>query len=271
MAASKGAWQFRIQNAKPQILDLALVRCRDADLNAKSGRGEHRMAQVIRIHTLALHDQVAARLRTMLIEGHIPPGAKLNERELCEQLHVSRTPLREAIKLLAAEGLVDLLPNRGAVAVKLDEDDVMYTFELLAVLEGTSGELAAARVTDDERAEIRALHYEMLAGYARRDLSGYYRINARIHNAINAAARNPVLASTYGSVNARVQSLRFRTNQNEAKWKNAVKEHETMIEALDARDSAGLRDVLVAHLHHKRDSVLVLLRAGEIYPDAARA
>ena len=229
------------------------------------------MAEVIRIHTLSLHAQVATRLRTMLIEGEIAPGAKLNERELCERLHVSRTPLREAIKLLAAEGLVDLLPNRGAVAVKLDETDVMHTFELLATLEGMSGELAAQRIGDDERAEIRALHYEMLACHARRDLSGYYRINASIHRAINDAARNPVLASTYQSVNARVQSLRFRTNQNETKWKTAVKEHEAMIEALDARDAAGLRDILVTHLHHKRDSVLVLLRAGEIYPDAARA
>lgn len=227
------------------------------------------MAEVVQILRLSLHDQVAARLRTMLIEGQIAPGAKLNERELCEQLHVSRTPLREAIKLLAAEGLVDLLPNRGAVAVKLDEDDVMHTFELLAVLEGMAGELAAQRVTDDERAEIRALHYEMLACYARRDLSGYYRINAGIHRAINAAARNPVLARTYASVNARVQSLRFRTNQDDKKWKTAVREHETMIEALDARDAPALREVLIAHLHHKRDSVLVLLRAGEIYPVAA--
>ena len=92
------------------------------------------MAEVIEISRLALHDQVAARLRTMLIEGHIAPGAKLNERELCEQLRVSRTPLREAIKLLAAEGLVDLLPNRGAVAVKLTEADVINTFELLSML-----------------------------------------------------------------------------------------------------------------------------------------
>ena len=229
------------------------------------------MAEVVRIHALSLHDQVAARLRTMLIEGRIAPGAKLNERELCEQLHVSRTPLREAIKLLAAEGLVDLLPNRGAVAVKLDETDVVHTFELLATLEGMSGELAAERVTDDERAEIRALHYEMLACHARRDLSGYYRLNASIHRAINAAAKNPVLARTYTSVNARVQSLRFRTNQNEKKWKLAVREHEQMVDALDARDAAGLRGILVQHLHHKRDSVLALLRAGEIYPSVAVA
>ena len=228
------------------------------------------MADIIEISRLALHDQVAARLRTMLVEGRIAPGAKLNERELCEQLRVSRTPLREAIKLLAAEGLVDLLPNRGAVAVKLTEADVLNTFEVLAMLEGQSGELAAQRITDAELAELRALHYEMLACHARRDLSGYYRLNALIHTAINAAARNPVLTSTYRAINARVQSLRFRTNLDTAKWKQAVKEHEAMIEALGARDATALRELLVTHLHHKRDAVLAMLRAEALQPRKAR-
>ncbi len=227
-------------------------------------------AEIIEISRLALHDQVASRLRTMLVEGRIAPGAKLNERELCLQLNVSRTPLREAIKLLAAEGLVDLLPNRGAVAVKLTEADVLNTFEVLAMLEGMSGELAAKRITDEELAEVRALHYEMMACFARRDLSGYYRINNNIHTAINAAARNPVLTATYRSINARVQSLRFRTNQNEAKWKLAVAEHEQMIEALAAHDADAMRRVLVAHVLRKRDTVLELLRAGEIYPKPQR-
>ncbi|MDN3921271.1 GntR family transcriptional regulator [Roseateles violae] len=229
------------------------------------------MAEVLEMSRLALHDQVVARLRNLLVEGLIPPGAKLNERELCERLQISRTPLREAIKLLAAEGLVDLLPNRGAVAVKLTEADVMHSFEVLAALEGLSGELAAQRISDAEIAELRALHYEMLACHARRDLSGYYRLNARIHTAINEAAGNPVLAQSYRAINARVQALRFRTNQDEAKWSRALDEHQRMIEALAARDAAGLRAILVEHLLAKRDTVLALLRAGEIYPaEAAR-
>ncbi len=229
------------------------------------------MADIVEITRLGLHDQVAARLRTMLVEGLIQPGAKLNERELCEKLGVSRTPLREAIKLLAAEGLVDLLPNRGAIAVKLTEDDVINTFELLATLEGMAGELAAERITDAELSELRALQYEMMACYARRDLSGYYRINARIHAAINNAARNPVLTNTYRAINARVQSLRFRTNQNEAKWAEAVREHEQMVEALSRRDAQAMRQLLMQHLRRKRDAVLELLRAGEIYPLSAKA
>jgi DNA-binding GntR family transcriptional regulator len=217
-------------------------------------------AAVIPIPRAALHEQVAMRLRQMLVEGKIAPGAKLNERELAEVLHVSRTPLREAIKMLAAEGLVELLPNRGAIAVSLDEADVLNTFEVMAGLEAMSGELAAQRITDQELAEIKAMHFEMLAAYTRADLSSYYRVNAQIHRAINAAAKNPVLSTTYNQVNARLQALRFRSNQDGAKWKRAVKEHERMIEALTARDPAAMRNLLLTHLQNKRDVVMAQLR-----------
>ena len=209
-------------------------------------------AEIIPIPRAALHEQVANRLRQMLVENHIPPGAKLNERELSEVLHVSRTPLREAIKMLAAEGLVELLPNRGAIAVELTEADVQNTFEVMAGLEAQSGELAAQRINDTELLEIKAMHYEMLAAYTRRDLPAYYRLNAAIHNAINAAAKNPVLTATYNQVNARLQALRFRSNQDGEKWKAAMKEHELMIDALIARDPVAMRAVLATHLINKR-------------------
>ncbi|MEK8052728.1 GntR family transcriptional regulator [Ideonella sp. DXS22W] len=220
------------------------------------------MAEVIEISRLGLTDQVAARLRTLLVEGRIPPGAKLNERVLAEQLRVSRTPLREAIKLLAQEGLVDLLPNRGAVAVKLTETDIQHSFEVLAGLEALSGELAAQRITAAQLTELRAKHHEMLAAFERRDLSNYYRLNAAIHAGMNEAAGNPVLAATYARINARVQSLRFRTNQDEAKWRLAVDEHSQMMQALTERDGPRLARILTEHLQHKRDSVLQQLRAA---------
>jgi DNA-binding GntR family transcriptional regulator len=226
-------------------------------------------AEVISIPRSALHEQVANRLRQMLVEGRIAPGAKLNERELSELLRVSRTPLREAIKMLAAEGLVELLPNRGAIAVALTEKDVMDTFEVMAGLEAQSGELAAQRITDDEYAELQAMHFEMMAAYTRRDLSAYYGLNARIHNAINDAAKNPVLTAVYQQVNARLQALRFRSNQDEAKWKRAVKEHEQMILALGDRDPLAMRNVLLTHLRNKRDVVLEQLRAADGAADEA--
>jgi len=227
------------------------------------------MSEIIELARQALPHQAAARLRAMLIEGAIAPGAKLNERELCEQLKISRTPLREAIKMLASEGLVELLPNRGAVALSLSEQDVIDTFEVMASLEAQSGELAAARITDAELAEIRALHFEMLAAYTRRDLPRYYALNAQIHACINAAAKNPVLARTYAQLNARLQALRFRSNQDGQKWQRAVNEHERMIDALTRRDGAAMRAVLVEHLNNKLDAVLDLMRTGQL--DRSRA
>ena len=222
------------------------------------------MAEVISIPRQVLHHEAAVRLRLLIVEGRIAPGAKLNERALAEQLQVSRTPLREAIKTLAAEGLVELLPNRGAVAAQLSAQDVADTFEVIAGLEGQSGELAAQRITAPELAEIRALHYEMLAAHTRRDLPTYYRLNAQIHERINAAARNPVLSQTYRNVNARLQALRFRSNFDERKWQHAVNEHEAMVALLTSRDAAALRALLVQHLENKRDAVLELMRRGEL-------
>jgi DNA-binding GntR family transcriptional regulator len=204
----------------------------------------------------ALHATVLARLRDMIVEGELAPAARLNERVLCEKLAVSRTPLREAMKMLAAEGLLVLLPNRGAVVPELSAEDIRHTFELMAALEAANGELACARITAEELDEIRALHYEMLACYARRDLPGYYKRNHAIHALINLAARNPVLTQTYSTINARIQALRFRSNFNREKWEAAVEEHEAMLDALAKRDGARMRAILTQHLAHKCEAVL---------------
>lgn len=221
-------------------------------------------AELISLPRPVLHQAVAVRLRQRIVEGEIAPGAKLNERELSAALQVSRTPLREAIKMLAAEGLVELLPNRGAVAAQLSAQDVADTFEVIAGLEGQSGELAAQRITAAELAEIRALHFEMLAAFTRRDLPSYYPLNARIHSLINVAARNPVLTQTYGFVNARLQALRFRSNFDERKWQHAVEEHTLMVDRLAARDASGMRTLMLQHLNNKRDVVLELMHRGEL-------
>jgi DNA-binding GntR family transcriptional regulator len=221
------------------------------------------VADVISIPRQVLHQEVAVRLRQRIVEGQLAPGAKLNERELSESLQVSRTPLREAIRMLAAEGLVELLPNRGAVVAQMSVQDVADTFELIAGLEGQSGELAAARISEAQLDEIRALNYEMLAAFTRRDLATYYRLNALIHSHINAAAGNRVLTQTWANVNARLQALRFRSNFDEAKWQRAMKEHDRMVELLAARDATALRALMVTHLLNKRDAVLELMRKGQ--------
>jgi DNA-binding GntR family transcriptional regulator len=216
-----------------------------------------------------LHDTVLEHLQTLIIEGVLAPGSKLNERELCERLGISRTPLREAMKVLASEGLIETVPNRGAFVSRMSDTEIWETFEMMSGLEAMSGELAAQRISPAEIAEIKTLHKAMLGCRANNDLSGYYSRNQAIHNLINAAARNSVLRQIYLSVNRRLAALRFKSNFQEAKWDRAVHEHEEMIVALEARDSMRLAAILRQHLLDKRDSVMADMHAARAAQDKA--
>src|SRR5690242_14077620 len=130
-----------------------------------------------------LHEEVVGRVRAMLLDGEIPPGARIPERDLCEKLQISRTPLREALKVLAAEGLVQLLPHRGSRAARLTDKDMRDLFEVCQGLEALAGELACERISDGEIAEIAAAHAAMVQHHRDGDLIGYYRCNRAIHEA----------------------------------------------------------------------------------------
>jgi DNA-binding GntR family transcriptional regulator len=199
-----------------------------------------------------LHEEVVARLRHMLLEGEIPPGGRVPERELCQRFGISRTPLREALKVLAAEGLVVLLPNRGARAARLTLKDVQDLFEVCEGLEAIAGELACHRITEEEVREVEVLHENMVEHYGNRDLPQYYRCNRLIHEAIVKAARNTVLAVLYESVTARIRRARFVAPMPPKHWALAVQEHDAILNALARRDGNGLAHILRTHLRHKR-------------------
>jgi len=206
-----------------------------------------------------LHDTVVEHLRHLIVEGALAPGMKLNERELCETLGISRTPLREALKVLSSEGLVEILPNRGASVFRMSEIEIRETFELMSGLEALAGELACERISASELAEIKTLHYAMLFCKTQNDLPGYYSRNQAIHDKINAAARNTVLRQTYLTLNRRLQALRFKSNSNPDKWDRAAHDHEEMIAALEVRDGKRLAAILRKHLLDKRDAVLAVM------------
>jgi DNA-binding GntR family transcriptional regulator len=203
-----------------------------------------------------LHDTVVVQLQRLIVEGLLTPGMKLNERELCETLGISRTPLREALKALEVDGLIEIVPNRGAFVRTMTERELRENFELMSGLEALSGELACLRITERDIAEIRALHYAMLACRARHDLAGYYSRNQAIHDRINEAAGNQALRDVYVAINHRLQAARFRSNFQSAKWDHAIDDHEEMLKALDARDGKRLGAILRQHLLDKRDAVL---------------
>jgi DNA-binding GntR family transcriptional regulator len=203
-----------------------------------------------------LHQGVLASLRDLIIHNELAPGKRLNERILCERLKVSRTPLREALKVLSHEGLVELLPNRGARVVKLTPEDVRHLFEILGALESLAGRLACLHITEAEICEIKAVHYHMQAQFIRRVLPDYFRDNQEIHKRIVAAARNPVLITMYENLNSRLLRARYLASQtDQGRWAASMREHELIIDALSRRCADELAELLQEHLNHKYESL----------------
>lgn len=198
-----------------------------------------------------LNAAAAEQLREMIVHGSLAPGARLNERELTALLGVSRTPLREATRMLASEGLVDLLPNRGARVAALNIDTVRHTLAVMGTLEALAGQLACENASDGAIAEIRATHYEMLADHARGDLDAYFKRNQTVHLLIIDAADNPVLSQLYRSLNDQVRRVRYMANLSQSRWDQAIAEHNDIMDALGKRDATRLKAMLADHLAHK--------------------
>ncbi len=129
---------------------------------ARSAEATDFMQGVVPITRVTLHDEVLTRLRDMIIDGSLPPGSRINEVQTGALLGVSRTPLREAIKTLASEGLVEILPARGAVVRRFGERDVFDILQVLKSLEQTAARLLCAQASDEELAGLSALHEEMM-------------------------------------------------------------------------------------------------------------
>jgi DNA-binding GntR family transcriptional regulator len=205
----------------------------------------------MRIVKASLHYEAVARIRDMILEGRLEAGSKVSEKDLCELFGISRTPLREALKVLASEGLIVLHPHRGARVAQLTGKDMGDLFQVMGALEGLAGELACAKVTDEALNEIRARHHEMLAHYTRGDRTAYFAANQAIHEAIVAAADNSMLTVIYESLRGRIRPARFMANVTRERWDQAVREHGEILEALSRRDGARLRGLLQEHLRHK--------------------
>lgn len=209
-----------------------------------------------------LQGEAVDRLRDMIVDGRLAPGARLNERALCAELGVSRTPLREAVRTLSAEGLVEIAPHRGATVTPLTVETVRQTFEVMGALESLAGDAACRNATDGQIGEIRALHFEMRACHARADLAGYFRANQAVHLALIEAAGNPVLAATYRNLNDHVKRARYLANTSRERWDAAVAEHDAMVDALDRRDGPALARLMREHLGNKMVAVLAAMAAA---------
>lgn len=214
----------------------------------------------LRLTRAGLHTRSTERIRDLIVQGHLRPGDAIPETELCAALGVSRTPLREALKLLAAEGLVELRPNRSPRIIPMRPDENQELFEAVSGIERVAAELAAQRATPAELRRLRALQERMEKDYQSRRLESYFVLNQKIHSMIVSLAKNMVLKATHNWLLGRVERARYFALSREDRWDESVTEHREILAALEARDADRAGHLLARHVKRTGEVVNALLR-----------
>ncbi|MEG3130834.1 GntR family transcriptional regulator [Pantoea cypripedii] len=213
----------------------------------------------LRVSRQSLHQEVADSLRKMILNHELMPGDKIDEQALCRQFDVSRTPLREALKVLSQEGHIELMTHRGARVAVTSADEVRHYFPIIGALEALAGELACQHVTESDIAWLQTLHDEMVVCAQSGDLAGYAERNRAIHLALFQLADNPPLQTMYEQLSIRTRSVRHTARKTPDELNLAIHDHEEIIQALRDRDGARIGVILRQHLNKKAEMVLKYL------------
>ncbi|MDB5456729.1 MAG: GntR family transcriptional regulator [Caulobacter sp.] len=202
-----------------------------------------------------LQDAVAV-LRRLILSGELPPGERLREVAISERLGMSRTPIREAFRTLAAEGLVDLLPNRSVMVSEVNSADAPDVFAVLGALESLAAQFACARMSDEQVAVLVELQTTLERQFEMAERVGYTETNQLIHELIVEGSNNAALTMAWRMILPRAQRVRTLNNLDRRRWAEAVNEHRQITDALVARDAARLGSLMQLHFDNGVDSMV---------------
>ena len=206
----------------------------------------------------ALYEQVAERLRTRIFAHELQPGSWIDEQALALEYGISRTPLREALKVLAAEGLVVLKPRRGCYVTELSEQDIDEVFPVMALLEGRVAEEAARRITSADFSRLEAIHAELEKHAAANNADRFFEANQRFHTALQDIAGNRYLAQLIDDARKVIKLTRRDSLRLEGRLKQSLAEHREILEALRDKDADRARQSMHDHLISGRTALAKL-------------
>lgn len=207
-----------------------------------------------------LHDELLGKLRSMILRCELEPGTRISEKDLCARFGISRTPLREALKVLAFNGLIELLPNRGAWIPPLRSEEVAEVFDVLATIERRAGEMAAARLSERGLREVASLHQRMVEQALAGETEKWIRSDFLIHRKLVNAAGNRTLASVHEGLAVRVERARYILGTSRPRMHEAIEEHEAILRAVMTREPQRVAQELYTHCMKTRDAVVAAVR-----------
>jgi DNA-binding GntR family transcriptional regulator len=204
-----------------------------------------------------LATQVAEEIRRLIRANQLVSGQRLYEQRLCERLDVSRTPLREALRILSAEGLVTISPNKGARVAKSSLEDIFHMFEAMSVLEGSCARLAAERLTNQDLEKMERLHEQLEMAHANGDPESYMGWNRKFHEFVQEKAGNPVLGKIVTGLRDVILLHRYRQIYRPGRFDESMEEHRRLLEAFRARDSQRAERLMQVHLQKQGQALVI--------------
>ncbi|MGA3174295.1 MAG: GntR family transcriptional regulator [Syntrophorhabdales bacterium] len=201
-----------------------------------------------KIKSKSIHEEAAAQIREMIRDGVLVKGQKIDEKYLCGSMGISRTPIRESLKMLKAEGLIELIPRRGAFVSDPAIEVIQDLFEVISVLEGTSARLAAQKMTDRDFRKIEDLHRELETYYDRRDHKAYLQRNHVLHEVIEDITGNRVLKEVIDGLRQKIMLYRYRQLYEKYRFDQSIQEHRDLLEAFRKRDPVLAEITMKRHL-----------------------
>jgi DNA-binding GntR family transcriptional regulator len=205
-----------------------------------------------RLRESALYEQVAERLRARILAHTLPPGSWIDEQSLAAEFGISRTPLREALKVLASEGLVTMKLRRGAYVTEVSERDLTEVYHLLALLEADAAATVAESATTAELAELQALHEQLERTVDDRD--AFFRANEQFHLKLLRIADNHWTQQMVGDLRRVMKLNRHQSLFKQGRIEASLDEHRQIMQALQARDAAKVKRLMEQHIRHGREA-----------------
>lgn len=217
----------------------------------------------MKIKKVTLHIQIADALREMIMIGDLKHGDKVNENDLCASMEISKTPLREALRVLSAENLISLVPNRGAFVTKPSTGEIKEMFAVMSVLEGVCARAAAVKMTPADFSHLEELHAELEEHFKCRNQKEYIRINNRYHSFIQELAGNRTLNQIVKGLRKKILLYRFQSLNLPGRFEDSIKEHRELLTAFRNRDAQKAEKIMKNHLHKQSQAIEALARRME--------